>query len=446
MARFRVGLDAAASSLSEGFEVVVVFMPQGSGAEPLWFIGWRPQSRLGDRLGDDYGLGAMRYSPLVTRLYNDSASGWEVHIAAFAAKAAGEDVIILSVGDPDFETPAPIVESCVEALRAGDTHYNPILGRPELRAAVAADMADRTGMSIGLDNVLICAGTQNALIAASLCLLGDGDEVIGLDPMYLTYEATLRIGGASAVRVAQPAASGFRPDPEVIEAAVTDRTRAIAITTPNNPTGVVLRRAELEDIAEIARANDLWVIADEVYGDVVFDGAHLSIAALPGMAERTVTVGSLSKSHAMTGWRVGWAIGPEELIRHCDALQVNVNYGLPGFIQAAALTALTVERAASTDMTRIYRRRRDLAAGILAKSSRLDVLVPDAGMYLLVGVSKVAPSSAAFVRGLFEATGVSVLDAKAFGECADGWVRVSFTIGDDELAEGCRRLVNYAAG
>ncbi len=387
----------------------------------------------------------MRYSSLTNRIHTDSAAGWAVHFEAWQARDRGEEVIVLSIGDPDFATPEPIVDRAVEALRDGDTHYIEISGRTKLRAAVAADCSARMGIDIGVDNVVICAGTQNALLAASLCLLDQGDEVIGLDPMYLTYEATLRMGGASLVRVAQPVERGFRPDPDAIEAAVTERTKAIMLTTPNNPTGVMLSGNELGAIADIALRHDLWVIADEVYSDLLFDGDHVSMASLPAMFERTVTVSSLSKSHAMTGWRAGWAIGPQELIRHIISLQVNVQYGLPGFIQEAALVAMTEHRQASQPMREIYRRRRDLAASILAQAPEIDVLVPQAGMYLLVDVRRVAESSATFVRALFDKHRVSVVDAAAFGAPTDGWVRISFTTDDDALAEGCRRIVDFVS-
>jgi aspartate/methionine/tyrosine aminotransferase len=385
----------------------------------------------------------MRYSSLTSRLHSDGMDGWATLFEAWRAKERGEDVIILSVGDPDFATPEPIVERAVDALRDGDTHYTVIEGRLELRAAVAADMEARTGLELDATNVIITAGTQNALLAASLCLLESGDEVIGLDPMYLTYEGTLRAGGAELVRVAQTAASGFRPDAEAIGAAVTEKTRVIVLTSPNNPTGVVFTRQELEDIGAIAQDHDLWVIADEVYSDLLFGGDHLSIASLPGMAGRTVTVSSLSKSHAMTGWRIGWAVAPPELIEHLNALQVNINYGVPGFVQQAALEAVTEQRQAWRTMRDAYQRRRDLAASILSAVPDLKVLVPQAGMYLLVDVRGVAASSRTFTHDLFAAKRVSVVDAGAFGQPSDGWIRISFTIDDELLAEGCKRIVDF---
>ena len=386
-----------------------------------------------------------RFSPLVHRLHNDGLSGWDVHTRAEEAVEAGEvGVIILSVGDPDFSTPEQIVESAVAALRGGDTHYTPMNGRADLRAAIAADTQQRTGLDLDADNVVVAAGTQNAMFAASLCIAGEGDEVIALEPMYLTYESTFTIAGAELVRVAQPA-PGFRPDIAAIESAITPSTRAIVITNPNNPTGVVMTRDELASIAGFAIRHDLWVISDEVYGDVLFgeSGAVRSIASLPGMAERTVICGSLSKSHAMTGWRVGWAVGPREMMDHIHAMQVVVNYGIPGFIQQAALDALVQFKDTADAMRETYLQRRDLAVNALAAAPELAVLVPDAGMYLLVDVSAVAQSSADFCTALFDEQRVALLDAKAFGESADGWVRLSFTASTADIREGCRRIVEF---
>ena len=389
-----------------------------------------------------------RFSPLVHRLHNDGLSGWEVHTRAEAAVAAGEEgVIILSVGDPDFSTPEPIVDSAVTALRGGDTHYTPMNGRADLRAAIAADTKQRTGLDVSADNVVVAAGTQNAMFAASLCVAGEGDEVMALEPMYLTYESTLTVAGAELVRVAQPS-PGFCPDIAAIEAAITPSTRAIVITNPNNPTGVVMTSNELAAIAELAIRHDLWVISDEVYCDVVFGegGSIGSIASLPGMADRTVICGSLSKSHAMTGWRVGWAVGPKELMDHIHAMQVIVNYGIPGFVQQAATDALVQFKDAAVEMRDTYLYRRDLAVSEFAASPELSVLVPDAGMYLLLDVSAVAPSSAEFCTALFDEQRVSLLDAKAFGASADGWVRLSFTASTEDIREGCRRIVEFVRG
>jgi aspartate/methionine/tyrosine aminotransferase len=386
----------------------------------------------------------MRFASLTRRIDDEGAAAWALHETARAAQARGEDVILLSVGDPDFATPAPIVRRAVAALEAGDTHYTEIVGRAALRAAIAAAFSERAGAAFGPDHVVVFAGAQNALFAAALCLLEPGDEVIALDPGYVTYGATMGAGGARLVRVAQPAAGGFRPDPAAIAAAVTPRTRALLIASPNNPTGVVLTPAETEAVAAVARAHDLWVIADEVYADLVFEGRATSIAGLPGMAARVVTVSSLSKSHAMTGWRIGWAVAPEALARHFARLGLCMLYGLPGFAQEAALEALARQAEVAAEMRAIYRRRRDLVLDRLAAAPGLRLMRPEAGMFVLADVRALGPSAGETAWALFRETGVAALDATAFGPAAAGWIRIAFTLEDARLAEACDRIAAFA--
>lgn len=382
---------------------------------------------------------------MVERLDSEESGGWGTLFEAWQARERGEDVIILAIGDPDFPTPEPIVDAAVDALRSGDTHYAEIIGRSDLRELVAARFSAQTGRSWGPGNVMPFAGTQNALFATSLCLLEAGDEVIAFDPMYLTYTATLRAGGATLTRLALDAGNGFRIDADLLAGAIGPTTRAVVLNTPNNPTGAVASPEELEGVAELARRHDLWVVADEVYSELVFEGRHTSMAALDGMADRTVTVSSLSKSHAMTGWRIGWAIGPTELVAHFNDLGLAMAYGLPGFIQTAAAEALTTQDAAVTEMRAIYRRRRDLVARELAGIEGVAVLTPQAGMYVMVDVRSMPASADGFAWDLYRATGVAVVDAGGFGPASAGWLRISFTASDAQLTEGCRRLRDYLA-
>ncbi|MDF3937098.1 aminotransferase class I/II-fold pyridoxal phosphate-dependent enzyme [Pseudomonas citronellolis] len=386
----------------------------------------------------------MRYSSLVDRMVGPGAAAWDIHYAAVAAQRAGEDVIVLSVGDPDFATPGFITDAAVASLQAGDTHYSDVAGRPELRQAIADLYRRRFDLAVGADNVIVLAGAQNALFAAALCLLEAGDEVIVFDPVYVTYEATLKATGARLVAVPTPADNGFRLDPAALEAAITPRTRAIFFANPNNPTGVVMRPDELRAIAAIAERHDLWVVVDEVYEALTFEQPHQSFAALPGMAARTLSLGSLSKSHAMTGWRAGWIVADLTLVTHIENLALNMLYGLPGFVQEAALVAVRRHDEVAAGMREVYRRRRDLVLQRLARSTRLKVLSPEAGMFVMVDVRGTGLSSLDFAWQLFRARGVSVLDAAAFGPQADGFVRLSFTLADETLAEACERLLAFA--
>jgi arginine:pyruvate transaminase len=385
----------------------------------------------------------MRYSAATDRLAGAGAAAWDLHVEAAAAKRAGADVIVLSIGDPEFSSPPAITEAAIEGLRRGDTHYADVLGLPRTRAAVAAQHSRRTGQQVGPENVAIMAGAQGGLFAASTCILGPGDDVIVLEPMYVTYEATVQVGGANLVRVPLAAETGFRLDLAALRGAVTPRTRAIFFATPNNPTGAVLNRTELEGIAALAREHDLWVVSDEVYSTIVFDGEHISICGLPGMAERTITINSLSKSHAMTGWRAGWLVGPAELIRHVGNLGLTNLYGLPPFIQNAAALALETEVPEVVSMRDAYLRRRDLALAALGQLPGIVCRAPAAGMFMLADVRGTGLTAYDYAWRLFRETGVAVLDATAFGKAAAGHVRISFAIDEKTLTEACRRIASF---
>lgn len=388
----------------------------------------------------------MRFSPFIERIAGQGVAAWDIHYAAWQAQRQGEDVIILSVGDPDFSTPDFITEAAVSALRAGDTHYTDVPGHPELRRAIAQRYANLLGRPISMANVITLPGAQNALFVSSLCLLQAGDEVIALDPMYVTYEATLKASGATLVRVTCEADAGFRPDMARLQAAITPRTRAIFLSNPNNPTGVVLNLEELQGIAELAIAHDLWVVVDEVYESLCYQREHVSLASLPGMAERCVTVGSLSKSHAMTGWRMGWIVADPQLIKHAENLSLSMLYGLPGFVMAAALAAVQAHDQVASGMREIYQRRRDRVVAGLSDCPGIVVRSPDAGMFVLLDVRDTGLSSLDFAWRLFREAGVSVLDAAAFGEPAQGFVRLSFTVSDGQLDRACSRIKAFVNG
>lgn len=387
-------------------------------------------------------------SPLVERIAGREASAWDTHFAAMRAKLAGDDVIIMSVGDPDFATPLPIVETAVGALKNGDTHYSEILGRPKLREAVLSELQGAENDRLPgytAANVMVTAGTQNALFTASLLTLTAGDEVLLLDPSYTTYTATFQVGGAAAIRVPARLEDGFRPDTDRIRAAITERTKAIAYASPNNPSGVMLERATLEAIASIAAEYDLWVIADEVYARQTFGKPHVSIACLPKMADRTITCGSLSKSHAMTGWRIGWMIAPDTIMVHAANIGLAMLYGVPGFIQEAAIEALGPSRHLIDNMVEIYRSRMDLVLSELSGIKGLKLVPPDAGMFVLADVTDTGMQAAAFASMLYSDEKVSVLDGAAFGHSTTGCIRISFASGEKELREGCRRIKRFCA-
>ena len=383
----------------------------------------------------------VKFSALVDRISGEGASAWLTHYEALAARERGEDVIILSVGDPDLDTPAPVVERAIERLRAGDTHYVPAAGRPALREAIARAHMARCAQPVSADNVVYFAGAQNALFVASLCLAGPGDEVVTFEPLYPTYPATIEVSGARLVRA--PPAPGWRPDLAALASLITARTRAILWATPNNPSGVVLNEAELGAIGELACRHDLWLIADEVYAGLAPEGRVPSPAAR--LPERMVTIGSLSKSHAMTGWRAGWLIGPRQLAVHAEQLAMCMLFGLPGFVQEAAITALALAPSAEARARAFCAARRERFAAGIRGIAQLRAMAPEAGMFMLLDVTLSGLSGAQFMRALYASQRVSVMDGAAFGDATAGCVRVCFATDEATLDAACARLRRFCA-
>ncbi|HEY2890506.1 MAG TPA: aminotransferase class I/II-fold pyridoxal phosphate-dependent enzyme [Dongiaceae bacterium] len=386
----------------------------------------------------------MKFSHVTERIGGEGAQAWAVHFEAMRRRRKGEDNIILSVGEPNFDTPPAIVAAAKDALDRGRTHYTDVVGDPPLRAAIARYHSKRSGQPVGPENVVVVAGAQCALFSAALCILDPGDEIIVPSPMYVTYEAAIGVTGATMSRVPLRAENRFRLKAEDVASAVNPRTKAVMVNSPHNPTGAVIQRAEWEGLAEICRRHDLWLISDEVYGSLTFDSPHLSPASLPGMAERTVTVDSLSKSHAMTGWRLGWAIGPQELMGHMGHLALCMLYGSPGFVQDAGIVALEKDHAEVPEMVTALKKRRDDLHRALAQVPKLSVDLPEAGMFLMVDVSRTGLSASDFAFGLLDAEKVSVLPGAAFGPQVANYVRINLGAPDQELEEAGRRIAAFA--
>ncbi|PWC42320.1 pyridoxal phosphate-dependent aminotransferase [Azospirillum sp. TSO22-1] len=386
----------------------------------------------------------MRFSPLVDRVAGKGADAWRIHWEATRQRAEGRELILLTVGDPDQPPPAVLIDATAESLRRGRTGYSPIVGYPEVRAAVAAKHAARTGRPCTADNVVLVPGAQAGLYCALQCLAGPGDEIVVPEPMYATYEAVAGATGARLVNVPLRPEVGFHIDLAALEAAITPATRVLWINTPHNPTGAVMTRAEVEAVAALARRHDLWVLSDEVYADLAFTGAHTSPWALPDMAERTVVISSLSKSHAAPGLRFGWIVCPEPMAKHLFNLLLCMLYGGPPFIQDGALAALTTDPPEVAALRADYARRATLMSGLLKDAPNCRTAPPEGGMFVLLDVRGTGMSSEAFAFGLLEAEGVAVLPADGFGPSAAGHLRISLTQPDAVLTEGGRRIVRFA--
>lgn len=381
------------------------------------------------------------FTGLAARVSGKGADAWEVHRIAQERKAAGADILILSIGeDVAARTPDHVVEACVESLNDGRHHYSHMIGQPDLRQAVVDHHSALTGQALSIDNCVIFAGAQNALFAVSSCLLEAGDEVVVIEPYYSTYPATFTANGAKMVTIVARAENGFQPDLAEITAAITPATKALVINTPANPSGAVFDAGLVEQIADLARTRDLWLISDEVYSDFVFEGRHVSPASYMEIEEKCVVISSLSKSHRMAGWRVGWAIGPELLCQTFERLALCMMYGMPMFTQDAATVALAGPQTETRTMVADYGVRAKLVVEALSNLPRFRVGAPKAGMFVMLDVRGLETDGTQFAMRLLDQSGISTLPCGSFGEHFDGFVRMSLCASQDKLKWACGEI------
>ncbi|WP_298906648.1 pyridoxal phosphate-dependent aminotransferase [uncultured Aliiroseovarius sp.] len=385
----------------------------------------------------------MELSTRIQGILDGGDDGWGVFYKARAMKAAGVDVTELTIGEHDIRTDPSILTAMYEAAVGGHTGYADIPGTPALRDAVAKRVEEQSHVDTKRQNVLITPGGQAALFAAHMAACDDGDTALFIDPHYATYPGTLRSVGAKAVAVPARSRDGFQPDLDAVRRAAKG-AKSLLINTPNNPTGVIYSDETLHGLAQICRDEDLWLISDEVYDSQVWHGAHLSPRALPGMAERTLVVGSMSKSHAMTGSRLGWIIGPDEAIAHLATLAINTNYGVAGFIQDAALFALRQGPGFEADIAAPFRRRRDAATPLFSGQEAARLIPSDGDMYLMADIRATGLSGEEFALRLLDEEHIAVMPGESFGHAAAGHIRIAMTIDDDRFLDAVERLISFA--
>lgn len=397
--------------------------------------------------GQAIGFAMPNLSTRITDLNAGGSDGWDVFYRARALKEAGHPITELTIGEHDIGTDRAVLDAMHRSALGGHTGYAVVPGTDGLRDAIAARVAARTGVPTTRDNVLVTAGGQAALFAAHVAACPPGAAALYFDPYYATYPGTIRGAGARAVAVPTRADDRFLPDAQTLDAmAGAARAASVLLNSPNNPTGVVYPRATLEGIAEVAQARDLWVISDEVYDGQVWEGAHLSPRALPGMAARTLVVGSMSKSFAMTGSRIGWIVGPEAAIAGLIDLSTVTTYGVAGFVQDAAEFALGQGDAAEATIAAPFRRRRDLVLQILNRQNVVRAIPPQGAMYVMLDIRATGLSGEDFANRLLDAAGIAVMPGESFGRAAAGHLRVALTVGDDRLAAAIEDLCTFAAG
>ena len=363
---------------------------------------------------------------------------------ARALRAEGVDVIDLGGGDPDFITPQHVREAAAAAMNAGDTHYVASNGTPAFRQAIADKLRTDNGIDVDpKDGIIVTPGAKAALFEAVLTLVEPGIDVIVLDPAWVSYAPMIEMAGGRAIRVALNPDDKFRVRRDQLAAAITPHTRGILVNSPNNPTGRVLDREELDAIAAVAREHDLLIYADEMYEKIIYDGhQHLSLAALPGMAERTLTFNGLSKAYAMTGWRLGYVAGPSSYVRQIAKVHSHSVTCATSFAQAGGVAALTGPQEFIGEMVAAWdRRRRAVAAGLSAIKGITCPLVEGA-FYAFADIRETGLSSIEVADLLLREAHVAVTPGVAFGEAGEGHIRLSFATGDELLERAVERVAD----
>lgn len=363
-------------------------------------------------------------------------------------RAQGMDVVSLTLGEPDFDTPEDIQAAAAQAMKAGFTHYSPVMGIPELRAALAKKLKAENGLDYGPNDICVANGAKQAIANALLSIIGEGDEVIMLAPFWVSYEITVRFAGGTPVVLTAGVEESYKVPPRRIAEAITPRTKLIVLNSPSNPTGAVWTRAELEELAKIVKAHPrLMVMSDEIYEYIIFGGEMVSIGALPGMIERTITVNGFSKGFAMTGWRLGYAAAPAPIAKAMSRMQSAISAGANQFVQRAAIAALEGPRDEVERMRRAYQTRRDMVLAGLRAIPGVGIDDIPATFYAFPDVSAllgrkagnhVIDTTDALCDYLLEQHGVATVPGIAFG--APGSIRLSFACSEKDIAKAMERM------
>jgi len=380
--------------------------------------------------------------PLSSRITSMAGSATvQVMNKARALKQQGVDIMDLGGGDPDFDTPEHIQQAAIEAMRSGFTHYVSSSGIPELRKAIARKLAVENGVEVDPDKgIIVTSGGKLALYATIMALLNEGDEVILPEPAWVTYRPVIQLAGGTTVALPLTAENGFAVTETALRSIVTPRTKLIILNSPCNPTGKVLSRGELEIIAAVARENDLYVISDEIYEKIIFDGReHISIASLPRMAERTVILNGHSKAYAMTGWRLGYLAGPPALVKEIGKIQEQTATCAPSFVQVGGVAALEGPQEPVARMTAEYERRRNFFVQMLNDIPHVSCFVPEGAFYAFPRF-ELGLDSIQLADMLLEKARVAGTPGSAFGAAGEGHVRFSFATSPEVLETAARRI------
>ena len=383
-------------------------------------------------------------SARMSRLGTETA--FEVLARARALEAKGRDIVHLEIGEPDFDTPPAIVAAGVAALERGETHYTPSAGVIELREAIARYVNERRGVRADPDQVIVTPGAKPIMFYALLALLEQGDEAIYPDPGFPIYSSMIDFAGARGVPLALREENEFQPDLDELRSIVNPRTKVLVLNSPNNPTGGVLSRSAIREFAALARERDLWVLADEIYGELVYDGEHHSIAAEEGMAERTILLDGFSKTFAMTGWRLGYGIFPRALVEPVAKLVTNSVSCTATFVQRAGTVALSSRPPEVDRMIAEFRRRRDALVKGLNTVPGITCRTPQGAFYVFPNIRGLGLRSSTEVADrLLTEAGVATLTGTCFGAAGEGYLRLSYANSLANLDRAVARIADWSS-
>ena len=380
----------------------------------------------------------MDVAARLARLGTESA--FEVLARAKALERQGKEIVHLEIGEPDFDTPVHIRDAAKRALDNGATHYGPSAGLPELREAIARHVSETRGINVSPDQVVVTPGAKPIMFFAIMALVGEGDEVLYPNPGFPIYESVVNFVGGRAIGVPLREATGFNFDMDFFESHVSARTKLIIINSPQNPTGGVLEKAQIQRIAAVARERNIPVLTDEIYRHFLYDGEFVSILREPGMPERSILLDGFSKSYAMTGWRLGYGVMPAALADHVTRLMVNSASCTASFVQLAGVAALEGEQACVGRMVAEFRRRRDLIVDGLNRLPGVKCASPKGAFYVFPNITGTGRPSAEVAQRLLDEAGVAALSGTAFGSHGEGYLRLSYANSEANLRKALERM------
>ncbi|HAL47420.1 MAG: pyridoxal phosphate-dependent aminotransferase [SAR202 cluster bacterium] len=383
----------------------------------------------------------MKLAQRMSRLGTETA--FEVLAKARRLEAEGMNVIHLEIGEPDFESPENVVNAGSDAIVNGYTHYGPSPGFPELRDRIAEEISSTRGLSVTSDNVVVTPGGKPIMFFAILALVDQGDEVLYPNPGFPIYESMIEFVGGVPVPMQLHESSAFNVDVDEIAAQITDRTKLMIVNSPNNPCGSVIPVEDLERLANLAKEHDIVVLSDEIYNRFLYEGEHHSIAAFPGMRDRTIILDGFSKSYAMTGWRIGYGVMPQELVEPISRLATNSVSCTASFTQIAALEALSGPQESSYSMVEEFKKRRDIIVGGLNDIPGIRCPVPLGAFYVFPSIEDTGMSSQHFADSLLSEAGVASLAGESFGRFGNGYIRFSFANSTENLESALERIRKF---